>query len=74
MENLMGPREAAAAATSGATGYPRFMLTEDEAQRIFDACTRAGITGPVMAKVETLLNYAAAKERFTARAAIVKME
>lgn len=73
MENLMSAHEAAAAVTSGAGGFPRFMLTQNEAQRIFDACTRAGITGPLMAKVETLLNYSAAKERFVAKKAMVEM-
>lgn len=75
MENLMPTyQEAANAVITGACGYPCFPLTADEAGRIKDACERAKISGPLMDKVMTMVNFAAAKAGYSGRVCIVKME
>lgn len=75
MENLMRTyQEAANAVITGTCGYPRFTLTADESARIKDACERAKISGPLMDKVMTMVNFAAAKAGYSGRVCIVKME
>ena len=74
MENLMPTTTEAANAVVCGVGYPQFTLTENEAAQILEACEKAKMAGPIMAKVLTIANYTAAKNRYAGRNSIVKME
>lgn len=74
MENLMPSTTEAYNAVVCGVGYPQFNLTEAEAAQILEACEKAKMAGPLMVKVQTIANYATAKNRYAGRTSIVKME
>lgn len=74
MENIMPTTSEAANAVICGAGYPQFTLTENEAAQILTACEKAKMAGPLMDKIKTIANYATAKNRYSGRVSIVKME
>ncbi len=74
MENLMSQLECNNSVAFAVGGYPEFSLSEDEAERILAACKAAKISGPLLAKMETMANWARAKSRLSTRKAIVRMD
>ena len=72
--NLMPTITEAYNAVTGNAGKPCYRLTEDEASQLLDVCERAKVAGPLLVKVQTMANYAAAKNRYTGREARVTME
>lgn len=75
MENrLLTTITEASYAVCGEAAAPRFTLTADEAGRIKAACERAQISGQLMDKMRTLVNFATVKERFSGgKFAVVEM-
>lgn len=72
--NLLLTMTEACAAVTGNVGKPSFRLTEGEASQLLDICERAKVTGTLLLKVQTLANYASAKNRYAGREARVTME
>ena len=72
--NLMPTMTEAYSAVTGNLARPCFRLTEAEASQLLDICERAKVTGQLLVKVQTMANYASAKNRYAGREARVKID
>lgn len=75
MDNIIMPNmtECVNAVVSGCA-YPRFSMTTGEAEQIVNACTKAGIRGQLMDKMQTILCYCSAKAHFSGRETRISIE